>query len=119
MDAARGGANTKYCVWVDTAAPSPCTVDPRVGRPYWAAVERAVERYLDALRVIPFPAEAKSDARTEMDAASLLVLRARGASEATTKSGYVERARAAQAASESESQTRQRLKASLGLPVGP
>lgn len=118
MDA-RVRANTKYCVWKDTSAPPPCTDDPKIGKPYWAAVARAVQRYLDALRTISFPPVAKSEARTEMDVTFRLVMRARDVSQAVTTRQYISRANVAQASSDSESAAVQRLKGSLGLPVGP
>ncbi len=119
MTDALGRASTKYCTWRDTAAPPPCTDHPKVGKPYWTAVTRAVQRYVDALHAIRFPAVAKSAARTEMDVALRLAVRARDAAAATTTRQYIARAKAAQAAIDSQSAAIQPLKDSLGLPVGP
>lgn len=119
LDLARGDASTTFCLWSDTSKPPPCDAEMDVGTEYWTAVGRAVGAYIDGLRATRFPDGAAAEAAAEIDDAATLLRRATSAADATSVDTFVTLAAAAQAASETESQTRQLLKNALGLPVGP
>ena len=118
MQLAREDAGTTFCRWSDTSKPPPCDAEIDVGTEYWAAVARAVGVYVDGMKAIRFPDGAAAEAAAEIDDAATVVRRALEAADATAVDTFMTLAAAAQAASETEFQTRQFLQEALGLPVG-